>query len=415
LFRFSSIVANTSTDTTCAGAGFTDVANLSNIFVTCGLLRGAPRRVDGGSQLLFEENSRWSSSLHSCAATVRATIKTVSFSVNGTDTSLARLVVNNITEKVYATGSNMPVWGVENSGMSMDGINPIWGLISPDHKSNPNVSSTQQPSLYLVGYSGPLAHELSPVPTPENIPASIFPVAAMNTVFGAISGSWPFDMVGRSSVSVFTRWQNLSQNAVGASTIVDLLWTDLAASAVVGTKGVLGHGNSGPANETTTVMIQQYSNRVKYYTTFGIPAYVLIIVLVSATLCALGTMVFGRSSIAKVRLRLQQVSVGRVLTTLLYPGYSSLRMSAKDWTKGCGDQEIDLGGTSAMAKGKSPMKTFTGGEGDVVSWHQAKGSNGGIVETTFTPNAPSLNTPITPRSSESPRSNLREVENATGT
>jgi hypothetical protein len=351
-------------DTTCAGAGFADVANISNIYVSCGLLRGAPRRVDGGPQSLFEHNSRWSSTLHSCAATVRATIKTVSFSVNGPDTSLARLVITNITEKAYETNADLPLWGVENSGLAMDGISLVWGLISSKYQSFPNVSFTRQRSLHLLGYSGPLAQTFSPVPSAQNMPASDFPIAAMNTVFGANDGrgvsdsSWPFDLVGRASMSIFTRWQNLSQNAAGAGKIVNLMWTDLAASAVVGTKGVLGHGNQGVANDTSTVLIRPYSHRIKYHLAFGIPAFILIILLGFATIFALVAAIFSWSSIAKVRLRLQQLSVGRVLTILLYPGYSTLTMPARDWSKGSGGKSIDLGRMPRAMNGKLTQRTL---------------------------------------------------------
>jgi hypothetical protein len=57
----------------CGGTAPTDRANISNIYVACGLLRGAPHRTDGGNPLLFESGSKWSSPLHSCASALRAT------------------------------------------------------------------------------------------------------------------------------------------------------------------------------------------------------------------------------------------------------------------------------------------------------------------------------------------------------
>src|SRR5690606_24659483 len=83
--------------TICTGAGNADQANINSIYTGCGLLRGAPIRVDDGPPSLMEHGSQWSSQLHSCAATVRASIKTVTFSYNGTENNgLESLLVDKI-------------------------------------------------------------------------------------------------------------------------------------------------------------------------------------------------------------------------------------------------------------------------------------------------------------------------------
>ncbi|RSL54113.1 hypothetical protein CEP51_014771 [Fusarium floridanum] len=282
----------------CSGSGPLNVANISNIYVGCGLLRGAPKRVDNGPPAIFERFSRWSSPLYSCAAALRATIKTVSFTINGAS-SMNGMAITSVLDKRYPT-HDYPLWGVEDSGLSLHGFSPVWGLVSSAYEKFPNISLVRQPSLYLVGYSGPGADSLSGNSTTQNMPGSDFPILAMNAVLDFVdvsSSDWPFDLTGRSSISVFTRWQNLSSTPGGASTILDLLWTDIAASAVVGTKGVLGEGNRALGNDTATVHVKMMARRIKYRHAFGIPAFILLTMMALTTTMALFALLSGASSI----------------------------------------------------------------------------------------------------------------------
>jgi len=121
-------------ETLCTGAGNSDFANISNILVNCGFMTGVPQRISPGSSLLFEKGSVWSQKMYTCASAVKATIKTVSFNYNGTQNSLKSLAVTDIKPKAYKDESAMPIWGVEDTGnaWSSEGINLIWGLLSPE-------------------------------------------------------------------------------------------------------------------------------------------------------------------------------------------------------------------------------------------------------------------------------------------
>lgn len=44
----------------CSGVGSNDKANITNIFVKCGLMRSVPKRISPGSPMLFEAGSKWS-------------------------------------------------------------------------------------------------------------------------------------------------------------------------------------------------------------------------------------------------------------------------------------------------------------------------------------------------------------------
>ncbi|KAK1753215.1 hypothetical protein QBC47DRAFT_415924 [Echria macrotheca] len=323
----------------CSGTGNTDLANMSNIYVGCGLLRGAPQRIDGGSPYLFEDGGRWSSPLHACAATIRATIRTVRFAINGT--TLSDLSVQSITPKTYSSENDLPLWGMEDTGLSLDGIDAIWGLISPSYTSRPNISTIRQPHFHIPGYStGTLPRTLeSGFITSDNIPGATFAQVAMNTVLGGqlTTDDWPFDYRGTASMAIFERWRELSPDADSAASIVNLMWTDLAASAVVGTKGV--HDNK----QETQVMVRPRGTRVTYDVRFGIPALFLLLAVGIIVVVVLAVTCFGKGGLATLRRRIGQLSVGRVFTTFLYPEESTLTMRAGQWREANGLKTITVG------------------------------------------------------------------------
>ncbi|WQF90433.1 hypothetical protein CDEST_15447 [Colletotrichum destructivum] len=336
----------------CSGAIGDTLANTSNIYVRCGLLRGVPQRVDGDiDSTLFENHSKWSSSMHVCASALRAVVKTVGFTVDSTNDAdgLAGLQVTSIAVKNYGSSDEFPIWAMEDSGLLMAGISPVWGLVSPEYASRPNVSTVKQQTFHLPGYSRSVVQSpLNRGFTFYNLPASDFPSNAMDLLFegdteeGALGNSWPFDLRGAANMPVFKRWQALSNDSERVADIIKLVWTDIAASAVVGTKGTLGPGNNAAANKTVTIFIKPTGKRIKYRWVFGIPAFILLLAMLVVTVAMLLYTALQASSIAVLRHRLQQLTVGRILTTVLYPEDSNLFMSSKEWSHSNGHKAVSL-------------------------------------------------------------------------
>jgi hypothetical protein len=156
-------------------------------------------------------------------------------------------------------------------------------------------------------------------------------------------GIYPIvDYSGYSNMAMFVRWQNLSKTAGDASTIVNLIWTDLAASAVVGTKDILGPGNTGSADDIVQIAVQPIVSRIKYRYLFAIPAYVLIAAILIIISIAFLTLVFGRSNLEIMRRHLYHSSAGRVLTVFLYPEDCNMKTTSKEWSQAVGTRDIDL-------------------------------------------------------------------------
>ncbi|KAK0642990.1 hypothetical protein B0T16DRAFT_333100, partial [Cercophora newfieldiana] len=354
--------------TICAGTIPANRVNITNVYVGCGLLRGAPKRVDPGSPFLFEAGSKWSSPLHTCASSLRATIKTVRFQSN--KTALAPLDVESITPKTYANEADAPLWGLEDWGYRLNKFSAIWGLVSPEYATRKNVTTVRQPAFHLIGTpNDPLV--LNPGSrNSDNLAGSSFAQHAMNTVYQVIGtrsglGTWPVDLRGAASMSIFRRWQNMSQDADTAGRIIDLIWTDVAASAVVGTRGVLGQVNSGtkPAGE---ILIQPIGNRITYDVRYAIPAAILIVwlgvIILVALLCT--CCCGGRAGFKTLRRRIEQLSVGRVFTTFLHPQESNLTMPAKQWRVSNGLKTITVDAV-ARRGGEPLLYSRDGGSGDM--------------------------------------------------
>lgn len=210
-----------------------DFANITNILVGCGLMHGLPQRQDTGSSLIFDSGSRWSQPLYSCATAAKATIKTVTFSFNGTDQNLKNLNVTSVKDKVYPDEKSKPLWGVEDTGnaYNMDQMKLIWGLVSSQYENHPNVSTVRQESLYLPGW-GSLGASMYRLDT-ANLPASDFYAGAIGEGYDVgLANTVTMDYSGNSNMAMWVRWQQLSSTPQTATKIPNLIFTDYAAGGV---------------------------------------------------------------------------------------------------------------------------------------------------------------------------------------
>jgi hypothetical protein len=149
-------------------------------------------------------------------------------------------------------------------------------------------------------------------------------------------------------MSLWLKWRDLSRSADSASTILKLLWTDFVASAVVGTKGVLGARNAQPEH-AADVSVVPLVHRIRYRWRYGIPAFLLLACMALIAAVAALSLLTGRSNIEKIRYRVNQTSLGRVLTTLFDPQSSNFAMSTADWSKNKAKKHVNLGKNRPMA------------------------------------------------------------------
>ncbi|KAF7557985.1 hypothetical protein G7Z17_g225 [Cylindrodendrum hubeiense] len=332
---------------------------------TCNIIRGVPKRLDDGPGAIFEDGSKWSSPLYTCASAVKATIKTVTFFYNGTQETLDNLVIQKIEDKKYRDEKDMPLWGIEDWFYTLDQMQPIWGILNPALEDFQNISTIRAPSFYMVGSGEGGAAQILDTQQPlMNTPGSIVPIGAMQTI-ATYSSSMdftvlPFDFTAKNSLSLWMKWKTLSSSADTVSSIMKLLWTDMASSAIVGTKGVLGAGNDDP-DDAASINVLPVVHRVKYRWAFGIPAFMVLLCMGIIFLLTAASVVTGQSSVSALGHRLKQVAAGRVLTTIFHPDSSNFVMSPSNWSKINGGKVMEMthGHAKKGGEGGPPFSSET--------------------------------------------------------
>lgn len=332
---------------------------MTNILVACGQMRSVPQRVGPGSSLIMEDGSSWMQKIYTCATAPKATIKTVSFSYNTTnaesDGLLTALAVEGTRDKKYLTEESMPLWGVEDTGNAYltPEINLVWGLVSPDYEGSPNVSTVRRPSLYLPGWFTDDTGGAYSYGSWQNMPGSDFTIGALVTaysvsyssLFSGAGTTGGVDYTGEASLAMWAKWQNLTKSADTASLVPNLIFTDSAASTVVGTKGALGPGNANKdAGDIPVIRVTPIYFQIGYNLPYAIPAFIaaflLILVLSVAVAAALGR----GAGYKRMRRQIQQLSSGRIYTTFMQPDSGALTMRSKQWSRALGGKLVDLSG-----------------------------------------------------------------------
>ncbi|KAI9681351.1 MAG: hypothetical protein M1817_002634 [Caeruleum heppii] len=336
-------------ETSCAGYGASDAPTSDMIRIRCGMLFAAPTRGSGGDSLIIEPYTEWTQRIHVCASGIRASIKTARFTLNGT-ASVSNVRVE-LADKTYPDEASKPLWGLENTKREIVDADPFWGLVDDKHEwKGPKDNSTslwtfRSDSFWLPPTSGIGGFSTG---IPDTVAGTVAPGVAMNTAYDA-GGSTLLglpDYTGRNNYALFKLWQQLSGSPTTGSKILNLIWTDLMTSAVVGTKGTvpnsLGVGdadnNAQPTRRVTTL-----ARRVKYDPLYAIPAAIILALWLALLVLALSYWLFARSvSLHILRQLLDQTSTGRVVTSLLYPDRTGAESTAKTsrWVKHVGKTNI---------------------------------------------------------------------------
>lgn len=294
--------------------------------------------------MIFEDpGSTWSIPLFSCATGVKSTIKTVSFRFNGSD-DLSGLKVQQIRPKVYANQSSKPLWGVENTSLMLRDVRPLWGLISPESASQMELSTLRKESLWLPGTANDI---LSTMPSFQNLPGVNFYTTALAGTYdirGGAGGSGFIDYSGASSFSLLRRWQRLSSTVEGTSQILNLIWTDIAANYVLGTRSA----TTSAAGETRApgFPVVFYQAQVAFHLVYGIPAFIVLLMTALVCVFAAGSMLLRGSGPRRMTTFLNSTSTGRIFTSHLQDDdtntiYVPLTRSGK-WVEEEGRQEITV-------------------------------------------------------------------------
>ena len=296
-----------------------------------------------------DPGSNWSIPLYSCAAGVKATIKTVSFRFNGSD-DLSGLRVTDIRPKEYIDNSSKPLWGVENSHLLLEDVRPLWGLVSPESASKLGLSTLRKEHLWLPG-TGNL-DSLHTSPDNKNLPGVDFYGSALAGAFGVgLDSKGFFDYSGTSSISLLVQWQNLSRTLTGTAEALNLIWTDIASNYVLGTRSMATSATGGDsANETETSVpdtsVIFYANSIRFHMLYGIPAFLTLAMTLLVCVFALASIFLQGSGQRRMTKFLNWTSTGRIFISLNQDSDGSVIFlspkPSKMWTEEEGRHEITV-------------------------------------------------------------------------
>jgi hypothetical protein len=413
-----------------------DQVNTTNLDIACGTLYSSGYPPEGPRQQTPEPGSKWDRKIYSCASATKVSLKTVRFFHNTTGIGLSKLQILNITDKVYENHSAQPLWAMEQTTpqMNLSEIYPLYGLINPSLADRAINLTTlpASPHIYIpASYSSTTYGSLTTLFSDTNLASIAGPGAAWEAAYDTLpstSTSNPvrFDYTGRSDLAMSEQWVALTANATGAAHMLNLLWTDIAANAFVGTrswltKGTLppnladtgipalredldarqaantsgggGGGNSitpAPANTqdlmrddaVASVPVYVYEHRVRYRWVYAIPA--LLCLALATLICAgaLVAVVLG-GTVGRVRYYMQRLSTGRVLGAFLYPtwradlGRNAVGSDTREWIALIGrrrvriEERVDVGdGAKELYVGETGVRTWNAVEGRAAWQHE---------------------------------------------
>ncbi|KAK2805097.1 hypothetical protein FQN50_006342 [Emmonsiellopsis sp. PD_5] len=346
--------------------------SLDKTHVDCGAIYTAPQRTDGGDSMILQPGSKWSQRLHACASSVRASVKTVEFSFNGT-ASLANLEVSGLHEKKYDDESSKPLWAVEITNQPINQTSRFWGIVDDYHENNPNLITRRAESVYIPAV---YRHQGLQVLKDTVAGASVFG-AAMNSIYGTLTeraASWLAedsqliaDYTGKTNFGFLRKWQGLSTNSTSVSRIINLIYTDIVASGTVGTKGLAsggntltkannpdgddgnGNGNGANGGSGNGIAVRRYENKIKYNPLYGIPAFFLLLLWLGVLCTALLALIFTRAGTSRITHLLNQLAPGRLVTNITRPGLSHPSAPTKQWASSAGGVKVHLDRISSPA------------------------------------------------------------------
>ncbi|KAE8163270.1 hypothetical protein BDV40DRAFT_299604 [Aspergillus tamarii] len=321
-----------------------DLSNLSFVGVSCGTVFAAPARTDG-DPLIPDTNSTWSTPIYSCAAATKATIRKVTFRFNGTG-ELDKLAIENIERP-----SEPPLWGVERlTNHTLRNVRPLWGIVSPDVGTRDDISTLQRDHLWLPGYPDLFVSDFG---TGEpNMPGNRFYMDRLASIFDIKAvDKYTSRYTGLNDLALYNQWLELSKSTAGVEQMLKLMWTDMAANTVVGTRGWhstlssrngegLSKRDSGEAN----VPVVLWSHSIEYRLAYAIPGFILLVLCIALGVWSIWLLILRRIGLKQMRTYLARTSAGRILGHALHEDQGNILASTDAWLQQIGLRKATLPG-----------------------------------------------------------------------
>ena len=314
------------------------------IHISVGLFRGAGNPLNGSVAAIsrVEEKTKWSHGFYACASALKASIQRVTFSVNGTRFSDIKV----ISATPVPSSERSPLWAVETTGLPIDYAVPLWGVVDDRYENNADIpiSTLRRPYLYLPPSSTSQSRDIT-YPSEDSIVGSTAPQAVLSTVYNNVlmesSSLQMKGYTGEQSFTMYSKWKNLSRSVETAPKIIDLIWTDLMANYVTGSKSVISSSGTGGQDPTSrSRLVRAYERQIRYNFRYAIPAIIFLTLWLFAIIFLLCLVFLKKSKFADVRQLVNHTATGRAVTTTAYPDMCEGRVSTKEWVRTAGKETI---------------------------------------------------------------------------
>jgi hypothetical protein len=191
----------------------------------------------------------------------------------------------------------------------------------------------------------------------------------LNTVYQIALGSQHTqDYSGRRNGRMLAKWEELSRTTNGTAKILNLMWTDLSANSVVGTKSVLGSGrpSQDPGSQNaTTITVCKFTHQVRCEIPYTIPAILLLVITIALVFFASVLWISRDFSLQLMRKRLTEISTGRIVSIYTYAGKCEPYASTKYWIERIGTKPVKP--LEVRGQRDSMPETPTPKDGDIES------------------------------------------------
>lgn len=262
----------------------------------------------------------------------------------------------------------------------------LWGLVSAP-RVNEDTSDQYQyirsHRLMLPGLLGVPMGDYVTTADSMYLPGAQF---ASNALAGAYSVGSGSIYSGDLSLALGRQWQEMSTSASEAANIINLVWTDVAANAVIGTRSWLpsprlppnlqetpisqNHSGDGlplavkqenkDRSTHTYVPVHIVKRRVAFDWSYGIPALLVLVLFAAIAGATLFATFCGRVRVSRIRWILNNLSAGRLLAKHLeaQPGEAAT-LSTKQWIRSYGAVEVDLGSVISQKVEAQPHPAYS--------------------------------------------------------
>ncbi|KAJ3455213.1 hypothetical protein MRS44_013813 [Fusarium solani] len=313
--------------------GGLDVVNMSTVGIQVGMIMGAPHLTDGSDSLILEPKTKWTQNMIACASAARASIKTVKFTANGT--SLENVRVVQVLDKIFPDEASMPLWAIERTNLTIKTYSPLWGLVDDRYESSEAFLTTRKRSLWLPAGRGFQAqHAGLEMSIFDSTPADahMMALSAAYDVGNSVSpGLGQMDYTAVDNFGLYVRWRDLSRSSETARTLINLIWTDIMANLVLGTKPGPFSSEKMLDNPSYDRVAQLWKRHVVYDLRYAIPAIVLLALWLSILLGSTLLILLSRVSFSALTQLANQLAPGRIAVNFLNSEACRSDAPTKEW------------------------------------------------------------------------------------